>query len=115
MFWFLALGKFGFFAGKYLKNLDNWQATKEGISLIKTKDSVLTTDVITPHLTQRELIRFQYNINEVNNFHYILVNVRNPGLVVSTADYNNLVNKLKTNSQFELKYQKDDVFLFQQK
>ena len=115
LFWFLALGKFGFFAGKYLKNLDNWQATKEGISLIKTKDSVLTTDVITPHLTQRELIRFQYNINEVNNFHYILVNVRNPGLVVSTADYNNLVNKLKTNSQFELKYQKDDVFLFQQK
>jgi uncharacterized membrane protein len=115
LFWFLALGKFGFFAGKYLKNLDNWQATKEGISLIKTKDSVLTTDVITPHLTQRELIRFQYNINEVNNFHYILVNVRNPGLVISTADYNNLVNKLKTNSQFELKYQKDDVFLFEQK
>ena len=115
LFWFLALGKFGFFAGKYLKNLDNWQATKEGISLIKTKDSVLTTDVITPHLTQRELIRFQYNINEINNFHYILVNVGNPGLVVSTADYNNLVNKLKTNSQFELKYQKDDVFLFQQK
>ncbi|OBQ36922.1 MAG: hypothetical protein AN487_11710 [Anabaena sp. CRKS33] len=113
LFWFFALGKFGFFAGKYLKNLDNLQATKEAISLVKTQNSVLTTDIIVPHLTHRELISFKYNINELNNFHYILINVRNPGLAVSKADYNNLVNQLKTNSELKLKFQKDDVYLFE--
>jgi uncharacterized membrane protein len=113
LFWFFALGKFGFFAGKYLKNLDNLQATKEAISLVKTQNSVLTTDIIVPHLTHRELISFKYNINELNNFHYILINVRNPGLVASKADYNNLVNQLKTNSELKLKFQKDDVYLFE--
>lgn len=54
-----------------------------------------------------------YNINELNNFHYILINVRNPGLAVSKADYNNLVNQLKTNSELKLKFQKDDVYLFE--
>ena len=115
LFWFFALGKFGFFAGKYLKNLDNLQATKEAISLIKTQNSVLTTDIIVPHLTHRELISFKYNINELNNFHYILINVRNPGLVVSKADYHNLVNQLKTNSELKLKFQKDDVYLFEKR
>jgi uncharacterized membrane protein len=115
LFWFFALGKFGFFAGKYLKNLDNLQATKEAISLVKTQNSVLTTDIIVPHLTHRELITFKYNINELNNFHYILINVRNPGLVASKADYNNLVNQLKTNSELKLKFQKDDVYLFEKR
>ena len=115
LFWFFALGKFGFFAGKYLKNLDNLQATKEAISLVKTQNSVLTTDIIVPHLTHRELINFKYNINELNNFHYILINVRNPGLVASKADYNNLVNQLKTNSELKLKFQKDDVYLFEKR
>jgi uncharacterized membrane protein len=49
--WFLFLGKWGFFMSKYLNFVDNWQATRQAISLIKTQDSVLTTDVITPHLT----------------------------------------------------------------
>jgi uncharacterized membrane protein len=115
LFWFFALGKFGFFAGKYLKNLDNLQATKEAISLVKTQNSVLTTDIIVPHLAHRELITFKYNINELNNFHYILINVRNPGLVASKADYNNLVNQLKTNSELKLKFQKDDVYLFEKR
>lgn len=53
LFWFLFLGKWGFFMSKYLNFVDNWQATRQAISLIKTQDSVLTTDVITPHLTHK--------------------------------------------------------------
>jgi hypothetical protein len=44
-----------------------------------------------------------------------LINVRNPGLVASKADYNNLVNQLKTNSELKLKFQKDDVYLFEKR
>ncbi|MDZ7959378.1 MAG: DUF2079 domain-containing protein [Aulosira sp. DedQUE10] len=109
---FLALGKWVFFTSRYLKNLDNWQATKDAISLIKTKDSVFTTDIITPHLTHRQLISFKYNLNDLPNFHYILLNLRNPGWAVSAADYQNLVKNLQTQSEFKLQYQRDHVYLF---
>ncbi|MEA5576892.1 DUF2079 domain-containing protein [Anabaena sp. UHCC 0451] len=109
---FLMLGKWGFFFSKYIKFADNLPATQEAISLISTKDSVLTTDIISPHLTHRELITFKYNIQEINNFHYILLNVRHPGWAATVDDYQNLVNQLKNNSKFKLKYQKEDVFLF---
>lgn len=45
----------------------------------------------------------------------LIFNVRNPGLVLSKADYNNLVNQLKTNSELKLKFQKDDVYLFEKR
>ncbi|MEH1986421.1 DUF2079 domain-containing protein [Nostoc sp.] len=115
--WFLVFGKFGFFSSKYLHNLDNWAATKEAIALVKTKDSVLTTDIITPHLTHRELISFKYNssqdIAELNKFHYVLLNVRHPGWAASPESLSNLVNILKSQSKFNLEYQQDDVYLFE--
>ncbi len=112
LIWFLILGKWGFFISKYLNFVDNWQATKEAISLIKTQDSVLTTDVITPHLTHRQEISFKYDINELNNFHYILLNTRHPGWAATAEDYGNLVKELKKRSDFKLQYERDDVYLF---
>jgi uncharacterized membrane protein len=114
LFWFLFLGKWGFFMSKYLNFVDNWQATRQAISLIKTQDSVLTTDVITPHLTHRQEINFKYSINELNKFHYILLNIRHPGWGGTREDYHNLRNELKKRSDFNLKYQRDDVYLFVQ-
>ncbi|MFN6482164.1 MULTISPECIES: DUF2079 domain-containing protein [unclassified Nostoc] len=115
--WFLVFGKFGFFSSKYLHNLDNLAATKEAIALVKTKDSVLTTDIITPHLTHRQLISFKYNpsqdIAELNKFHYVLLNVRHPGWAASSESLSNLVNILKNQSKFKLEYQRDDVYLFE--
>ncbi|BAY64429.1 hypothetical protein NIES22_45270 [Calothrix brevissima NIES-22] len=112
---FLVLGKFGFFTSRYLKNLDNWQATKEAIALVKTQNSVFTTDIITPHLTHRKLISFKYNPQDLDKFYYILLNLRHPGWAASTTDYQNIVNQLQTKSEFQLQYQKDDVYLFVKK
>ncbi|MDB9491403.1 DUF2079 domain-containing protein [Dolichospermum circinale CS-534/05] len=114
LFWFLFLGKWGFFMSKYLNFVDNWQATRQAISLIKTQNSVLTTDVITPHLTHRQEINFKYSINELNKFHYILLNTRHPGWGGTREDYHNLSNELKKRSDFNLQYQRDDVYLFVQ-
>ena len=114
LFWFLFLGKWGFFMSKYLNFVDNWQATRQAISLIKTQDSILTTDVITPHLTHRQEINFKYSINELNKFHYILLNTRYPGWGGTREDYHNLSNELKKRSDFNLQYQRDDVYLFVQ-
>ncbi|QIR41364.1 DUF2079 domain-containing protein [Tolypothrix sp. PCC 7910] len=109
---FLVLGKWGLFTSRYLRNVDNWQATKDAIALIKTPDSVFTTDIITPHLTHRELISFKYNLNDLNNYHYILLNLRHPGWAASTEDYQHLYNQLQTQPEFKLQYQRDDVYLF---
>ena len=97
---------------KYLNFVHNWQATRKAISLVKTQDSVLTTDVITPHLTHRQEISFKYNLNESHNFHYILLNIRHPGWAATTEDYDNLVKELEKRSDFKLQYQRDDVYLF---
>ncbi|MBN3926500.1 DUF2079 domain-containing protein [Nostoc sp. NMS4] len=115
--WFVVFGKFGFFSSKYLHNIDNLAATKEAIALVNPKDSVLTTDIITPHLTHRELISFKYNpsedIAELNKFHYVLLNVRHPGWAATSESLSNLVNILRNQSKFNLKYQRDDVYLFE--
>ncbi|MBD2211306.1 DUF2079 domain-containing protein [Nostoc linckia FACHB-104] len=112
---FLVLGKWGLFTSRYLRNVDNWQATKDAIALIKTPDSVFTTDIITPHLTHRELISFKYNLNDLNNYHYILLNLRHPGWAASTEDYQILYNKLQTQPEIKLQYQREDVYLFSKK
>ncbi|MEH2288376.1 DUF2079 domain-containing protein [Nostoc sp.] len=114
---FLVFGKYGFFSSKYLHNIDNWAATKEAIALVKTKDSVLTTDIITPHLTHRQLISFKYNpsqnIADLNQFYYVLLNIRHPGWAATSESLSNLVNILKNQSKFNLEYQRDDVYLFE--
>ncbi|WP_154655866.1 DUF2079 domain-containing protein [Fortiea contorta] len=113
---FLALGKLGFFTSRYLKSLENWGATKEASALITTLDSVFTTDVITPHLTHREIISYKLNnfqsSDELNKFNYILLNIRYPGWAASAESYQNLVNFLKNQSEYKLQYQHDDVYLF---
>ncbi|MBD2138933.1 DUF2079 domain-containing protein [Anabaena sp. FACHB-1237] len=113
---FFALGKWGFFISKYIKSVDNLLATQQAISLIKTQDSIFTTDIITPHLTHRELISFKYNINhninELNKFHYILLNIRYPGWAASVENYLDLIKRLQNNREYQLRYQKDDVYLF---
>ncbi len=113
--WFLILGKFWFFGSKYLHHLDNWLETREAIALVKTKESVLTTDIITPHLTHRQLISFKYNpsqITDVNNFNYILLNTINPGWAASSESLDELANYLKNESSFELTFAKNHVYLF---
>ncbi|MFM8007589.1 MAG: hypothetical protein ACKO86_22210, partial [Dolichospermum sp.] len=69
-------------------------------------------DIITPHLTHRELISFKYNINELDKFHYILLNIRYPGWAANIENYLDLIKRLQNNPEYQLKYQKDDVYLF---
>ncbi|MEH2275945.1 MAG: DUF2079 domain-containing protein [Nostoc sp.] len=112
---FLSLAKFTFFGGKYLESIDTWQATKQAIAQIQTKGSVYTTAEISPHLSNRKLIMFTNADSppaDLNAFNYVLLNVRHPGWLSSQEFATNLVNQLKNNQEFQLKYQRDDVYLF---
>jgi hypothetical protein len=63
-----------------------------------------------PHVIRKRYSSQQ--LDKLTNFHYILLNVRHPGWAATSEDYQNLVNQLKNQSNFDLKYQRDDVYLF---
>lgn len=111
---FLALAKYGYFGSIYLDELDTWQATREAISEIKTGGSVLTTHEIAPHLTHRQVVRFTKASSppRISEFDYILLNVRHPGWASSQEFAAGLVGEAKNSRQFELVYQRDEVYLF---
>ena len=113
---FVALAKFGYFWSRYLDNVDTWQATRHGVSLVKhTKGGVYTTASIVPHLSQREMIQFteaRVPPKNFDAFDSILLDIRHPGWQSNSEYAIDLVNKLYQDKQFQLSYEKDDVFLF---
>ena len=112
---FLCLAKFTHFTGKYLESINNLQATREAISLVKNQGSVYTTAQITPHLSNRDLIKFTDTSSpnqDLNIFDYVLLNLRHPGWASNQEFATSLVNQLNNKPTFKLAYQNDDVYLF---
>ncbi|TAF11159.1 MAG: DUF2079 domain-containing protein [Nostocales cyanobacterium] len=115
---FLCLAKFTHFASLYLEFLDNWQATRQAMALVKSQGSVYTTSQIAPHLSHRDLIKFTdvgSPNQDLNIFDYVLLNVRHPGWASNKEFATNLVNQLTNKSEFKLEYKDNDVYLFTNK
>ncbi len=116
---FLTLGKYSFFWSRYLRSVDNWQAARAAIAKIETQEAVLTTHSIVPHLTHRLQINFiddlSGEIPDLNQFKYILLNVRHPDGTRNPEFAANLVNQLKNNQLFKLVKERDEVYLFVKK
>lgn len=116
---FLALGKYTFFGSIYLSSLDTWQATRQALAQITTQGGVLTTHEISPHLTQRPVIYFtdegRFNgspPSQWDPFDYVLLNTRHPGWR-STPEFSRiLIEALQKETQFQLLYHQDGVYLF---
>ncbi|PSO86066.1 MAG: hypothetical protein BRC45_03195 [Cyanobacteria bacterium QS_5_48_63] len=87
---FLALAKFGYFGSIYLESINTWQATREAISLIGSSSS----------------------LDQLTGFEYVLLNLRHPWSD-SQEVAPELVNKLRHNPQFQLGYERDEVYLFE--
>lgn len=112
---FLALAKFGYFGSIYLDSLDTWQATREALVQIDPKSNVLTTTDIAPHLTHREIVTIankQALSANLEDFNDILLNLRHLGWSSSPEIAQTLLDKLQRSPQFQLRYQRDSVFLF---
>ncbi|MDE5117425.1 MAG: DUF2079 domain-containing protein, partial [Trichodesmium sp. St2_bin2_1] len=116
---FLALGKYGYFWSIYLDYLDTWQAARKAVALVQTKGGVLSTSEITPHLSHRQFIKLIVEEEELPRdealaeYDYVLLNVRHPGWKNSQEYSRKLVDKLQINSEFQLSYRQDDVYLFE--
>ena len=112
---FLILAKYGYFWTTYLESIDTWQATRQAINLVQTKGNVLTDNSLAPHLAHRSTIKLLHqftNGQSLNEFEYVLLNMRHPWH--DTADTaTSVVAQLKKYPEFKIGYQQDDVFLFE--
>ena len=114
---FLVLAKYDFFISRYLSSLSNLNSLHTAVSFVKTQGSVLTTYRIAPHLSQRQtikLISLDWKPDNTNGekFDYVLLDFRTKNNN-NKLDFNpELGNQLKSNPEFKLTYQQDDVYLF---
>lgn len=115
LIFFLGLARWSYFFTKYLPTIDTWQANREAIALIQTQGGVYTTNEIAPHLSERPLIERTVTTepHDLTKFDYVLLNKRHPGTNSSKEFAAQLVEQLQRMPQFKLRYQRDDVYLFQ--
>ncbi|MEH2197679.1 DUF2079 domain-containing protein [Nostoc sp.] len=109
---FLVLAKYNFFVTRYLSNLPNLHSLYTAVSLVQTKESVLTTAKIAPHLAKRQTIKLinqEWKLEKDNEiFKYILLD-----LINNKPEFNpDLIYQLRNSSSFKLVYEADDVYLF---
>ena len=111
---FVALAKVGYFWSRYLETVDTWQATRSAVALVN-RGSVLTTSPIAPHLTHRSVVQLATAESiDLSQFKYILLDRHHSGWASSPEIVTSLVGRLEQMPEFQLRYQQDGVFLFDQ-
>ncbi len=115
---FLLLGKLEYFWTGYFSTLDTHQATTIAVAKIRDDGAVLTTGEIAPHLTHRPVIKLTFNGTEsinLNNFKYVLLDLKYPGWNSSIEVMNRLKTRSEESKLFNLEYQQDEIYLFSKK
>jgi uncharacterized membrane protein len=113
---FFGLARWIYFFTKYLPTIDTWQATREAISYVRTKDGVLASEMIVPHLSQRieiERLVDKPSLYDLANYKYVLLNKRHPGINSTAKFLNETITQLKEKPEFKLSYERDEVFVFE--
>ncbi|MCY7393769.1 MAG: DUF2079 domain-containing protein, partial [Leptolyngbyaceae cyanobacterium CAN_BIN12] len=112
---FLLLSKFGYFAIRYAKVLDTWQASRSAIAQIQPQSRVLTTAFLAPHLTHRPTVQLAIAGTEaidLDQFDEVLLNVRHPGWASTSRLQQGLVDRLQRDSRFKPLVEQDGVYSF---
>lgn len=115
---FLILAKWSYFFTMYLPRLDTWQASREAIALVQPQGNVLATNQLAPHLSHRQFIYTALNgenIPDFSNFKYILMNGRYPDVIDRPKFVKNVMQQLQNRPDFRLRYERDQVFLYEKK
>lgn len=110
---FLILGKYPQL-GLYMTRLNTWQATREAIAQISPQSSVLTDNRLATHLSHRPDIKLLSQVvpdTDLTAFQAILLNLRHPWPDTQAIGAQ-FAEKLKTNPNFKVSYQRDEVWLF---
>ncbi|HAC64385.1 MAG TPA: hypothetical protein DCF68_12800 [Cyanothece sp. UBA12306] len=113
---FFALAKVGYFNSHYLQSKDTWQATREALTQVSSQGNILTSANIAPHVSHRSVVELAVEGSDaiaLKQFDDILLNKRHPGWNSSPELVDTLIARIGELSEFQLTYQKDDVYLFQ--
>ena len=113
---FFALAKVGYFTSRYLESIDTWSATREALVQVTKEGNVLTSANIAPHVTHRAKVELAIEgSQEINlqQFDDILLDRRHPGWNSSPELVDTLIKKIEQIPEFQLTYEKKQVYLFE--
>ncbi len=112
---FFALAQVPLFGTRYLSRLDTWQASRQAIAQVTTQAPVLAPAALIPHLSHRPVIHAvsQADGIKLENYRYLLFNQRYPGGLSSPESVTKLILQAQQSPCFQLRFQQDDVFLFE--
>ncbi|MBD2459544.1 DUF2079 domain-containing protein [Oscillatoria sp. FACHB-1407] len=110
---FMLLAKVGYFGSRYWAAMDTWQANQEAIALIQTQGGVLTYNRLVPQVSQRPVVKLlgRHFRRLLQDIDYVWLDMRHPD-PEQEAIATDLLKHLQHHPQFQLRYQRDDVYLF---
>jgi uncharacterized membrane protein len=113
---FLCLSKFSYLAGRYLENLDTWQASRIAIAQIPPQAPVLATAKLAPHLAHRKILKIaiadQPIAKQLANIDYILLDRRHPGNSEKTQNLDRIIDAARQDPTRQLVSDRDGIYLF---
>ena len=114
---FLALAKYSYFFTRYLPLLPEISSIRTAVNLVSPESKVLASSFIVPHLSQRPEIYFASNSWTLDrlrseSIEEVLIGYRYLERNLSPERAVQLVAELKQAKDFELVYERDEVFLF---
>lgn len=118
LLWFLILGKPGYLVGRFVEGLDTVPASRDAIALIDADSPILVPMHIAPHLTHRDTVNITATWAadvDFDQFKYILLDEVYPGFESSPELVANFLERARNHPDFELIFERDRVYLFEQK
>jgi uncharacterized membrane protein len=108
----------------YFKVIDNWQAKREAVALVPPSVSVLSTMELAPHVSQRsevDAITRQFDaaagldLAKVPDYEAVLIDLRHTVWMAPPEFLEEVIREVQKSDRFDLKYQRDDIYLFLRK
>ncbi|MGG6263858.1 DUF2079 domain-containing protein [Leptolyngbya sp. AN03gr2] len=111
---------------EYFPMFDNWRAKREAVALVPPSASVLTVMDVAPHLSHRPNINTitiafdaakALDLTTIPNYEAVLLDVRrtNSEYTAPLEFLNQVLQQVRADDRFNLRYQRDDIYLFLRK
>jgi uncharacterized membrane protein len=112
---FLLLSRIGFFLGSFHEHRGHLGAMREALTRVDPKGSLLVSNNFAPHVSHRLRLSIvsAKQMQRLDQYEQILLDVRHPGFQASPSLLRNLRQRLQAMPDFYLIFDRDDILLFQ--
>jgi hypothetical protein len=111
---FGSLSRLPFFLGPFRESLDQAPALRQAIARVRPGASVLATNALAAHVARRSTIDLlsARSVRHLSGVDQVLLDASRGSWKASPALIRGLVHRLRTDPQWSIRYQRDDVWLF---